>query len=95
MIAAYKKKTNNGIGIFIILNVLMGLYAIFNIDKIETLQNNPLLTIGSYASFGFLIYGLYNYAKGKGYSGWLCLLGFLYILGLIILVVLPDKRKNG
>ena len=73
----------------------MGLYGFLNIDKLATLQSNPLLSIGGYVSFGFLIWGLYNYAKAKGYSGWLCLLGFLYILGLIILVVLPDKRKNG
>lgn len=39
-------------------------------------------------------YGLYNYAKAKGYSGWFALLGFLYIIGLVILVILPDKRKN-
>jgi len=40
---------------------------------------------------GFLIWGLCNYALGKGYPWPLGLLGFFSCIGLIILIVLPDR----
>ena len=40
-----------------------------------------------------LIAGLSWYARAKGHSGWWGLMGLLSIIGLIILAVLPDKRK--
>ncbi len=40
-------------------------------------------------SVSFII-GCYYYAKGKGRSGYWCLLGLLSIVGLVILVCLPD-----
>jgi small-conductance mechanosensitive channel len=41
-----------------------------------------------------VIIGLGYYAKSKGYSAMLGLLGLLSWLGLIILAVLPDKMKQ-
>jgi MFS family permease len=41
-----------------------------------------------------LIIGLCYYAKGKGYSAALGLLGLLSCIGLLILAVLPDKTKD-
>src|SRR5262245_19950417 len=41
-----------------------------------------------------LIIGLGYYAKGKGYSAVLGLLGLLSCIGLLILAVLPDKTKG-
>ena len=40
-----------------------------------------------------LILGLSWYAKAKGQSGWWGLMGLLSCIGLIVLAVLPDKRK--
>src|SRR5262245_3100716 len=40
------------------------------------------------------IIGLGYYARGKGYSMALGLLGFLSCLGLLILLVLPDRTKD-
>lgn len=96
MVVAYKKKINIFIGLYILLNILLGGYMLFNPGQDEGLNILDLLLLPlALISFGCLFYGLYNYAKAKGYSGWLALLGFLQILGLIILVVLPDKHKNG
>jgi hypothetical protein len=47
----------------------------------------------SIAGAGLLIAGLCFYARGKGYPMLLGALGLLSCLGLIILAVLPDKRK--
>lgn len=38
-----------------------------------------------------LLIGLGYYAKAKGRSAWWCLLGFLSIIGLIILACLEDR----
>jgi len=46
-----------------------------------------------------LAYGLYTWshyllAKAKGYSGWLTLLALINTIGLAIIFLLPDRRKN-
>ena len=54
------------------------------------------------AAFGFfeivggvlLIVGLCFYAKAKGYSAALGMLGLLSCLGLLIIALLPDKTKD-
>ena len=35
-----------------------------------------------------------SYCEGKGYSKWLGLLGLLSIIGLLVLVFLPDRHKG-
>ncbi len=35
----------------------------------------------------------YYYAKAKGYSGWLALLGFLNLIGFIIILLLPNRNR--
>lgn len=84
MIAEFKKNVNLYVGVGILISFLGG-----------AMGDRPgatiLLIIGEF----LFIYGLYFYAKAKGYSGWLCLFGLLNLLGLIILVLLPDKRKLG
>ena len=46
------------------------------------------------AGAGLFIWGCVNYAAGKGHSKWLAALGLFSCLGLLILVLLPDKRKG-
>jgi len=41
------------------------------------------------------IWGLWNYARGKGYKGTWGLLGLLSVFGLIILAFFPDKKKDA
>jgi hypothetical protein len=42
-----------------------------------------------------LVVGLAYYAKAKGRSAAWCLMGFLSIIGLIVLVCLKDRSKEG
>jgi hypothetical protein len=42
-----------------------------------------------------LLYGCVMYAKGKGYSGWLGSLGLFFIVGFLVLAVLPDREKQA
>ncbi len=60
---------------------------------------NLLITLAGVAialtGTGLLIYGLSFYARAKGHSGWLGLLGLLSCLGLIILAAMPDRLKDA
>lgn len=49
-----------------------------------------LMSIGGLAAF---IWGCMAIAKGKGYSPWIGLVGFLWILGVVPLLLLPDKHR--
>lgn len=40
-----------------------------------------------------LIIGLGYYASAKGHSRWWGLMGFLSLIGLIVLAVMPDRKK--
>lgn len=82
MLAEYQKKTNYGIAIGLLLQVA-------SIPLGDTIVSLLVLLAGA----GFFIYGCCCYALSKGYSGGLGCLGFLSLLGLIILVLLPDKHK--
>jgi hypothetical protein len=53
-----------------------------------------LLAAGSLVGTLLLIIGLGFYAKAKGYSAVLGLLGLLSCLGLLVLALLPDKTKG-
>jgi len=50
-----------------------------------------VLWVAGIASF---IWGCVGYSAGKGYTKWLGALGLLSCLGLLVLVVLPDRRKG-
>lgn len=43
---------------------------------------------------GLYLWGFYNEVKGKGYSVWYALLGFLGIYGLVVVIALPDRLKD-
>ena len=88
MLAEYKTKTNIGVGIGLILEIG---------GQIINRQMPALILVGSLIALVgllFFIWGCTNYAAGKGYSKVLGLLGLLSCIGLIILVVLPDKNKG-
>ena len=87
MVAEYKKKANLYVGGAILGGILLAILS-YGMGMKGGLGSVPNLLI----AIPFFI-GLYYYAKAKGYSGWLALLGFLHLLGLIILVLLPDKKK--
>ena len=89
MLAEYRKKTNIGIGLYIIAAAIALTVAIL-IRTEEAVEGARLIHV---VGIIFFFYGLYNYAKGKGHHGAWGLLGFLSIIGLIILVCFPDRHN--
>jgi hypothetical protein len=83
MLAECRTNTNVGVGLGIILQIVSG-----------RMDGFLGLIIGLAGTAAFL-WGCFNYAKGKGYPSLLGLLGLLSCIGLLILVVLPDKHKYG
>ncbi len=59
---------------------------------------SPLLAVGLEGGILvgniLLIIGLSYYARAKGYTAFLGLVGLLSCIGLVILALLPDKTKN-
>lgn len=98
MISSYKKKANYGIWISLatfIIQIVFGFMALGQITQgNESFINNPVISIIGLVGYISLFVGIYYYAKAKGYSGWFALLGFLYLIGLIIMFLLKDKTDT-
>jgi hypothetical protein len=80
-------QSNLGVGLGILLQI---------VGRIMAAQSEPLAVPGHLlAGVGFLVLiaGCFSYAEGKGHSRWWGLLGLLSIIGLIILVFLPDRHR--
>ncbi len=94
MLLQYKRKANIAAGIWLASMVPLIFVIIADGDRgviREILQ--PLLIFVNVGSFW---YAFWAFAKAKGYSGFLGLvLPIFSILGLIILVSLRDKHKEG
>jgi hypothetical protein len=90
MIGEYRVKTNIGVG-FGILAQIIGFLASYFVQIGIVLW---CAAIFIYGGFLLLIWGLWNYAKGKGYKGAWGLLGLLSIFGFVILALFPDRRKE-
>jgi len=94
MIAEYKTKTNIGVGLGIILQIA-GRFVMGSGAAVAGGLAGPelglILILGGVVAF---IYGCRSYAKGKGHHPAWGFLGLLSIVGLIILVFLPDKHKQ-
>ena len=91
MLAEKKTATNIGVGAGIGLEF---------VGVALVLSGRPLLSVLALpiglASMVFFGWGCWSYAAGKGYPGVLGLIGlFFSLLGLLILVLLPDKYKDG
>ena len=82
MLARYKTRTNWFVGI--------GTLLLF----FRNLIGQEIGAVFALVGFVLFIIGCFNYAKAKGYNSALGLFGFLWLLGLLILVCLPDKRKE-
>jgi uncharacterized membrane protein len=89
MLAENRTKTNIGVGVGIILQV---------IGRMLVLRNPDLALIAlilTLVGLVFFVWGCMNYAVGKGHSKWLGLLGLLSCIGLIVLIFLPDRNKGA
>ncbi len=88
MLEEKKTATNVGVGVGIALEFVAT--ALF-------LSGRPLLALPvGLASMVLFAWGCWSYAAGKGYPGVLGLVGvFFGLIGLLILILLPDKCKAG
>lgn len=102
----YSRRENEGIGFFMITNILLSFYMFANAEKIfsyaksaKTIYDleifqDPVVIIGLLISFSFLSWSCYNLARSKGQSGWYAVLSLIYPIGFIILLFFPNKFKK-
>ena len=88
-----KKRINYSIGASLVLGALSGFVGVSERDP--SLFQTVNLFVLLIAAILYL-YGLYSYSKAKGYPGWLgVVLGILLnLIGLVVLVFLPDRSKK-
>ena len=77
----HKSNSNVGVGVGLLVSAIGG--------SMESDFGGVLAILG----YGMFIWGCVEYAEYKGYGWKTGLLGILSILGLIILVCLPNKNK--
>lgn len=85
-------KLNANLGIFggIALMFLAGIFAQAQAEE----GGFPTAWVISLAGLGWIIWGCVSYMRWKGQSGWFGFLGYLFLLGLVILVFFPNRRKR-
>jgi len=88
VLSEYKKKTNIGVGLGIITQIIANVVSAGG-GEWDMIIGGLLGFVGTV----FFIYGCISYAKGKGHHGAWGILGLFSIIGLIILVLFPDKHK--
>lgn len=103
LIAAHRKKSNIGIGVAILLVILFFILLSRGQQSPEwsTKTSDPFILSLTFLLVFILIisnilwyWGLYHYAKSKGQSGWTALLGLLNLIGILVLILLPNRFKN-
>lgn len=78
----------------------MGILLLIGCPVLTVMIGHPQSLLGTILSWGMLlglilwIVGLCYYAAAKGYSAALGTLGILTVIGLLILLALPDKTKK-
>ncbi len=82
LIKKHKYNSNIGVGVGLLISVIGG--------SMESDFGGFLALLG----YAMVIWGCIEYAEYKGYSWKVGLLGLLSVLGLIILVCLPNKNKK-
>ena len=99
MIAEYRNKSNIGVGMGFLAQIAGRVMASQGNANAANLAGNSTLVIAgsviALAGAGLFLWGCVQYCLGKGYSGWMGLLGLLSCIGLLVLIFLPDKYKDG
>jgi hypothetical protein len=79
-----------------IIGIVAGVAAMFTGSAISR-QGPEIFLAGSsifFAGWSLLVLGCVYLLRWKGYSGWLGLLGYLLLPGLIVVVCLPNRRRR-
>ncbi len=87
MLAEYERKSNIGIAVGLVMQVVG---ALMPADPALLSVLGLVLLLGGIGTF---CWGCICYARGKGRSGAWGVLGVTSLLGLIILVLLPDANR--
>ena len=90
MLPEYKRRTNIGVGLGLILQMI-GRGLSESGGSLQAILGLLMILVGGF----FFIWGCTQYAKAKGRSGWFGALGLLSLIGLIILVFLSDQNKES
>lgn len=88
MLAEQKRNTNIGVGFGLICQFIG--YFLFDGGG-NDLLGGILLLMG----LALFLWGCASYARGKGYTGLLGILGLAHLPGLLFLVFLPDRHKDA
>jgi hypothetical protein len=88
MLSEFKRKTNIGVGLALFVQVVGKLMQNTEIPALVVLG-----AIVALLGFGLFIWGCTQYARGKGWSPYYGALGLLWLLGLIVLALLPDRHR--
>jgi hypothetical protein len=91
MLPDKKTKTNIGVGIGLILQIVGGVFGLVATSEAGAILGQIVALVGVV----FFIWGCGNYAEGKGHSKWVGGLALLGFIGLIILIFLPDRHKES
>ena len=97
MLPENKRKTNIGVGIGLVLQIIAR-FVVRENERGDPTGPVGLVVLGlilGVTGFAFFIWGCMNYAEGKGHSKHLGWLGLLSCLGLIIMICLPDRHKGA
>jgi Ca2+/Na+ antiporter len=95
MIRSYARKSNIGVVVFLV-GIAVAIVATNNHPHENIWDNNLVLAeVGVIAAIGGWFYGLWAYVRAKGRSDAWVLMAFLSVVGLIVLLCLKDKQKEG
>jgi hypothetical protein len=89
-----EKKTNANIGVGLGLIILIAFNILGREGYLSVPGGNVLGAAIEVVGILAFCWGCMNYADGKGHSKWLGLLGLLCCIGLVVLVLLPDRNKE-
>jgi hypothetical protein len=96
MLTEYKRRANIGAGVLLVSLLVIATYFTSAESPENVWESGNILVQGAAFAMTFSwFYILWAYAKGKGRSGWWVLAGLLSWIGLLVLLLLADKHKQG
>jgi hypothetical protein len=93
-IDSYRKRARLGGWLGLALQPI-SLLLIGSLNELEGMSAKAIFGIsGLISSFILMDWGIWNYAKSKGYGNYVAALSIFCVYGLLILALLPDKSRN-